>query len=279
MTSLSAIAMLETYPQPSADAFVDNAVAFASGIGARLHGLVLRVDIPDVSNAFSRLLIDVPAMIRKAEAESRANGERLAGSLAAAAGKAGVEATGSEIIDEQVRLGDAAAEAARYYDLSILGVPLREGHSQMLAEAVVFGTGRPTVLLPEAWGRRAMGHVAIAWDGSRVAARAVADAGFLLSRAEKATILTVFDEKPLPGEDIGERLAATLRRPGLAVEVARIMAENGPIGDTLQDRALEFGADILVMGGYGHSRLRDFVLGGATRGILDDPRMPVLLSH
>jgi nucleotide-binding universal stress UspA family protein len=279
MVAPTGIVLLETYPQPSADAVVANAVAFASAVGARLRALSLRVDIPDVSNALSRLLIDLPAMIRKAEAESYANGERLLTAAETAAKAAGVDFSKGEIIDEQVRLGDLAAQAARYCDFAILGVPLVEGSSRMLAEAVIFGSGRPTVLLPEGWKRRAIGHVAIAWDGSRVAARAVADAAFLLARAEKVSVLTVLDEKPLPGDDIGERLAATLRRPNLSVEVARIAAEDGPIGAVLQERALDLGADILVMGGYGHSRLRDFVLGGATQGILEDPRMPVLLSH
>jgi nucleotide-binding universal stress UspA family protein len=279
MAAPTGIVLLETYPQPSSDAVVANAVAFASAVGARLRAVSLRVDIPDVSNALSRLLIDLPAMIRRAEAESHANGERLLAAADAAAKAAGVDFAKDEIVDEQVRLGDLAAEAARYCDFAIVGVPLAEGSSRMLAEAVIFGSGRPIVLLPEGWKRRAIGHVAIAWDGSRVAARAVADAAFLLARAEKVSVLTVVDEKPLPGGDIAERLAATLRRPNLSVEVARIASEDGPIGAILQERALELGANILVMGGYGHSRLRDFVLGGATQGILEDPRMPVLLSH
>jgi nucleotide-binding universal stress UspA family protein len=149
----------------------------------------------------------------------------------------------------------------------------------MTAEAVIFGSGRPTILLPELTQAGNIDHIAIAWDGSRVAARAVADASLLLQRAKMISVLTVVDEKPLPEKDPGERLAARLRKSGLAAEAVQIRAEDCPISVTLQEQAIERGATLLVMGGYGHSRVRDFVLGGATEGILSDLQMPVLLSH
>jgi nucleotide-binding universal stress UspA family protein len=93
------------------------------------------------------------------------------------------------------------------------------------------------------------------------------------------TVVTVTDEKPLPGQDIGERLAQGLRTRGLVAEAASIQAGDRSIGTALQEHALKIGGDLLVMGGYGHSRVRDFVLGGATEGILTDLRLPVLLSH
>jgi nucleotide-binding universal stress UspA family protein len=279
MTRPIAFVPLETYPEPSSERAVANAVALAAGLGADIHALALLIDIPKVSNMFSNLLLDLPAMIRKAEAESRATGGRLLAAIEAAAKAAGVGFDKAELTDEQAAIADSAAASARYYDFAILGIAGAGPSGHMLAEAVVFGSGRPAVLVPDAWQPRPIRHVAIAWDGSRVAARAAADAGFLIARAEKVSVLTVFDEKPLPGKDIGERLAATLRRPGLAVEVARIAAEDTGVGETLQGHALDLGADLLVMGGYGHSRIRDFVLGGATQGVLHDTRMPILLSH
>ena len=124
-----------------------------------------------------------------------------------------------------------------------------------------------------AWQPRAFGHVVIAWDGSRAAARAVADARPFLERASLVSVVTVTDEKQIAEQDGGETLARGLRERGLAVDACPVEAEDRPIAVTLQDHVLRTGADLLVMGGYGHSRIRDFVLGGATRGILDDLRV------
>jgi nucleotide-binding universal stress UspA family protein len=134
-------------------------------------------------------------------------------------------------------------------------------------------------LLPELTTISGIDHVAIAWDGSRVAARAVADAAPLLERAAKVSVITVVDEKPLDREDLAERLARGLSRRGVASQAFAVTCEDCPIGVTLQESAIERGAKMLVMGGHGHSRVRDFVLGGATEDVLDDLRLPLLLSH
>ncbi len=168
---------------------------------------------------------------------------------------------------------------ARYFDLSFVGWEANNATSRMTAEAVVFGSGRPTILLPELSEVVTLDHVAIAWDGSRVAARAVADAGFLLRRVSRISVITVLDEKPLAENDAGERLAGMLRERGLNAQSVSINAQDCPIAETLQKAAIEKGAGLLVMGGYGHSRIRDFVLGGATEGVLSDLSMPILLSH
>ena len=134
-------------------------------------------------------------------------------------------------------------------------------------------------MLPDDIDVGALGHVVVAWDGSRVAARAIADAQPLLAHASMVTVLTVTDEKRLPGQDIGERLAQGLRTRGLVAEAVSIQAGARSIGAALQQHSLKIGGNLLVMGGYGHSRVRDFVLGGATEGILANLQLPVLLSH
>jgi len=92
-------------------------------------------------------------------------------------------------------------------------------------------------------------------------------------------VLTVIGEKRLADDKAGARLAAGLRERGFVAEDLTIDAEDCPVAVTLQEHAIAHGADLLVMGGYGHSRIRDFVLGGATQGTLDDLRLPVLMSH
>jgi nucleotide-binding universal stress UspA family protein len=100
-----------------------------------------------------------------------------------------------------------------------------------------------------------------------------------LQRASKTSVLTVVDEKPLKERDIAQRLASSLAKRGVAAAAISVDAEDSPIGISLQQHAIEEGADLLVMGGYGHPVIRDFVLGGATEDVLDDLRLPVLLSH
>ena len=92
-------------------------------------------------------------------------------------------------------------------------------------------------------------------------------------------MFTVVDEKPLDDETIAERLAASLGRRGIAADAVSVLAEDAPIGISLQEHALKHGAELLVMGAYGHSAVRDFILGGATEDVLDDLRLPVLFSH
>ena len=119
----------------------------------------------------------------------------------------------------------------------------------------------------------------VCWDASRNAARAVADAIPFLERAKAVEIVIVAGERPksdeIPGADIGQHLA----RHGLKVEVKRIVAGDTDVASTLLSHAADSSADFLVMGGYGHSRLREYILGGATRGILSAMTLPTLMSH
>ena len=270
---------LVTYPDANAEAVAANAVALAALIDADIHAVAINPDIPDISNALSKLLLDTPELIRAAEATSRQSGKRLLELIGQEAAAAGVEATTLEVVVPLTELAEAAAMHARYFDLSLIGWEAGNSASRMTAEAVIFGSGRPAILLPEMLSVSSIDHVAIAWDGSRVAARAVADAQIFLERSTRISILTVLDEKPLTDKDAGERLREALHRHGLDAQVVPINAEDCPIAETLQQLAIERGARLLVMGGYGHSRMRDFVLGGATNGVLGDLLMPVLLSH
>jgi len=214
----------------------------------------------------------------RAEAASRHNGERLLAKVTEEGTRQGIAvATESEAVLLATQ-GEIAAEHARYFDLAVVGWAPNDPASRMIAEAMIFGSGRPVVLWPDSASSTTIDRVAIAWDGSRVAARAVHDALPFLMVASKIHVLTASDEKPLKTAG-GERLAASLRERGMNAEAEDIKAEDYPIGMTLQDRAIEKGAELLVMGGYGHSRFRDFVLGGATEGVLADLRLPVLMSH
>lgn len=270
---------LLTYPDAGTAASVRNAVAFARLLGNDLHALTLEVDIPDVSSALSRALMNLPEMIQKAEKLSAQNGAKLLAAARTEAEARNLKLTTGIARAQPPMLGEEAASHARYFDISLIPWAAADPGVRTLAEAVLFGSGRPMILLPEEVPTERLGRISIAWDGSRVAARAVADARMLLERADEISVITVTDEKPLKQEDPGERLTGSLRQIGLKAQFSAARAEDCPIAETLQRHAAGLGADILVMGGYGHSRLRDFVLGGATEGVLFDLRMPILLSH
>ncbi|TIS89762.1 universal stress protein [Mesorhizobium sp.] len=276
---LMAALFLPTYPEANAPKIASNAVAVTSQVGATLHAVAINVDIPDVSNALSGYLLDLPQKIREAEATSRKGGKALLEAVAKEASRGDVTLTTQETNAPPALMGDTAAREGRYYDLCLVGWAPDNQTARMTAEALVFGSGRPTVLLPDSDDVGALGHVVIAWDGSRVAAKAVADARPFLERASMITVVTVTDEKPLARQDIGQRLAQGLRTRGLLAEAMSIQAGDRPIGAALQEHTLRIGGELLVMGGFGHSRVRDFVLGGATEGILSDLRLPILMSH
>ncbi|CAE6861055.1 hypothetical protein R69927_04958 [Paraburkholderia domus] len=149
-------------------------------------------------------------------------------------------------------------------------------------ENLILSCGRPVLLVPYASNERSTGErVLVAWDGSRAATRAVHDALPFMRTAKKTTILTVNGEHDgerarIPGADI----ATVLARHGVRAEIADI--ETGPggsVGEVLLSQVADGGVDLLVMGGYGHARWRELVMGGATRTILRSMSVPVLMSH
>jgi nucleotide-binding universal stress UspA family protein len=173
---------------------------------------------------------------------------------------------------------------ARYADLTVLGqgVDLEDpsGELAWLPEELVLGVGRPVLIVPRYGSFPTVGErVLVAWNGSREATRAVNDALPILRRATAVTVLSIDAEgepyRRVPGADIALHLA----RHGIRTEAASTRSVDLPVGDVLLSFAADCGADLLVMGAYGHSRLREMLLGGATRHILRHMTVPVLMSH
>ena len=150
------------------------------------------------------------------------------------------------------------------------------------ANEVLLACGRPVLFVPYAGRFAQVGkRVLIAWNASREAARAVGDALPLLARADTVDVVafdpdsTASDHGEVPGADIGLFLA----RHGVKVSVARQSGTGIDVGAQILSRAADNGSDLIVMGGYGHARLREFVLGGATRTLLESMTVLVLMSH
>ena len=269
---------LATYPEAVDDEAVLAAAGFAVSLGGMLEVTTFSVDIPRVPSPLAGLLIDIPALVQAAEDKSRSECSRLHNLIRGMGTPPAVNCSSREVLLSG--LLDAAAAEARYYDLAVLPWSRDTASAQHLIEAVVFGSGRPTILVPgSARPAPKLDHIAVAWDGSRVAARALGDAIPLLAEGGRVTVLTVRDEKPLAGAALASLLASSLEKRGVKADPIDIALGEGTIAEALQDRALAAGAQMLAMGGFGHSRIRDFVLGGATTGVFADPRLPVLLSH
>jgi nucleotide-binding universal stress UspA family protein len=170
----------------------------------------------------------------------------------------------------------------RYADLLVLGQDDPESDSAGLLEAVVFDSGRPVLAIPFAGSFKTIGkRVLVGWNASREATRALHDALPLIAKAETATVFLANPTRGLDGhgEEPGADIARHMARHGLKVEVAKVIADDVPDSALLLNHASDMGADLLVMGAYGHSRLREFILGGMTRSLLREMTVPVLLSH
>ena len=177
---------------------------------------------------------------------------------------------------------DTFARIARRFDLSIVSQPRPDspGSDEMFVEAALFGSGRPVLIVPyiQTAGLK-LERVMVCWDGSRAAARATADALPLLARAGTTEVVTVTDgsadQDEIPGIDLAKHLA----RHGIDVELKRLVRGDIDIANVILSHAADTSADLIVMGGYGHSRVREFVLGGVTRGLLKSMTAPTLMSH
>jgi nucleotide-binding universal stress UspA family protein len=268
---------IDTYPEAAPDADILSTMAYAEAMGCGLHVTTFAVDVPPVAMPAESVL-SLEAMVRTVEERSTAECERVKALLERAPGP-GHEPQFSR---RRVPMGaayDTASIEARYFDLSILPWSAKRVAGHDLAQALLFGAGRPVLLVPAGTAAAPVHHVAIAWDESRAAARALGDALPLLSRGVRISVLTVGDEKALQDSAMSESLAAALARRGYETEAVDLALGGRAISAALQAGARAQGAQLLVMGGFGHSRLRQFILGGATTGILKDMTLPVLISH
>ncbi len=180
---------------------------------------------------------------------------------------------------------EAIALHARYADLLILGqTDPHDSQVTMLPDfpgQAVLSAGRPVLLIPYTGDFPQIGkRVLVAWNAGREAARAVTDALPFLQRAAKVTVLAVNPEQFAGhGEQPGADIALFLARHGVKVEASESHSGEVDVGAWLLSRAFDLNADLIVMGGYGHSRMREFAFGGATRSLLGEMTVPVLMSH
>jgi len=171
---------------------------------------------------------------------------------------------------------------ARLHDLVVMGQPDADTPSNGLRPSeVVLAAGRPALIVPYAGEFTELGrNILLAWNGTREAARALHDAMFLIDGAEAVTVLEIDP----PGEDgipdlRAADVVAALQRRGVTAKAESAVSDGTPVADIILSLAADLTVDLVVMGAWGHSRLREFVLGGASRSILQEMTVPVLMSH
>lgn len=183
--------------------------------------------------------------------------------------------------------GNSIAMQGRYADITVIGWSSKTDQDRnradlqkTLFEAALFDSGRPVLLVPETFSR--MGppkRVLIAWSPEREAVRAVNDAMSVLACAEQVTIVVINTGSMMAEKNPGDDMARHLARHDVKVDVKHVPSNGEPVHTVLLNEARYLGADLLVMGGYGHSRTGEWLFGGVTRDILNAADIPLLMSH
>lgn len=256
---------------------------------AQLLGASLTAQIPQLSSdpatwptVITTYPLDVSSLMGETVAVSEKNAAELTEALTQCCSRLKVTLDVRRSLAALYPSPDSLVDLARLHDLLVLPVPEINSFDRSYLEPAIFDTGRPTLILPSGKNARpltGLENVIVAWDYSREAARALSDAMPILARAKHVHVVSISGEKNLRTTstfcDLEKYLVA--HKVNHVVE-QRPLAKGG-VAETLTAYARELNADLLVMGAYGHSRFREFVLGGATRGMLSDPALPVLVSH
>jgi len=263
----------------SRDAAGPYAISVAEAFGAHVAGIAFSYEpvIPPT------IMGTIPASFVESQ---RDENDRAANDARAkfdeAARRAGVSSESRTLSASLAGSADRFATIARRFDLAVVGQaePDRAAPEELIVENALFSSGRPVLVVPYIQkAELTLDRVMVCWDASRNAARAIADAMPFLKRARVIDVVIVASEliksDEIPGADIGQHLA----RHDLKVEVRRIVSPDTDVASTILSHAADTAADFIVMGGYGHSRLREFILGGATRGMLQAMTLPTLMSH
>jgi nucleotide-binding universal stress UspA family protein len=263
------------------DAEVDRAVGICGRLEAHLSVLVLGVAPPPPASPYGVVSNDIWAgEIREGQEEAADRAKALEAKLATTALSTMVT---SQYIDRGT-VATLAARFARYADLTLIS-PQAEGFELMqtwVLNGALFESGRPVLLLPKGpVSFPVVRRLVIAWDASVEASKAVRDAIGLMQKAEAVHAVLI---DPVPsfeghGPEPGADLAAYLGRHGIATTVHRLPREGKDTADVIRRTATDLDADLIVMGGFGHSRLRERIFGGTTTSMMKNPQVPVLMAH
>src|SRR5262245_1044587 len=263
----------------SRDVAADYALSLGAAFDAHVTGIAFAFEPVIPGTVVGGFPLD---FIEASRAEGRKGAQAATARFEKAARNAGVPFESRTLDCTVMGAGDLFGRSARRYDIAVAaqGDPDKPGAEELIIEAALFQSGRPVIVVPYIQKAGfAVDRVLLAWDGSQTAARAIGDAMPIIARAKSAELVIVATERAGRDEITGAGMARHLARHDLKVEIKRIVATDTDVANTLLSYAADSSTDIMVMGGYGHSRMREFILGGATRGILRSMTVPVLMSH
>jgi nucleotide-binding universal stress UspA family protein len=266
-----------TYPDATPPAALPRATDLAATLGAHVTAVVHEVDIPPIENPVADLLLNIKSEAAAAERQSRQVGNDLEQRLKQFASKIGLPLAIERLRAERA-CGELIAERARSFDLTMLLCDPASPDHALVEEDVLFGSGGPVITFPSRDAPSHLAKVAIAWDGSRASSRSVRDALPLLRKAGSVFLLTCTQDKPISPTSIDGALAL-LSAHEIDAKHVPVGLDDRPVGMALQSGAIAHDAGMLIMGAYGHSRMREFIMGGATASVLRDPMLPLFMSH
>ncbi len=273
---------LDTYPDATADWAADQALAFCVSLGGQVTGVAVQATIALKSNRLADFVLNFGELARSEEGRSRAAADQLLDRFETAATAAGVYGGRICPAAEMFEVPEQIAGLARTRDVCVVPYGRDPGPQQGLAEALIFSSGRPVIIVSPQEGhapKTEIGTAVIAWDGGRSAAAALAAALPALRAAKTVVVLTILNEKPSATPAVAEDVIRHLAQHGVEAEALAFDSAGAKIGSVLEHVIERTGVDLLVMGAFGHSRAREFVLGGATRSMIEAPPTAVLLAH
>lgn len=259
------------------EALTRYAIGLAASQGAHLS---IAVGCCKLMAPSAGLLREARALIMRANEERFGHAQTYGADLLTQARVGGATAELELLNDTYVEVSDGLVRRARLADLAVMQ-PSDETFSltQGAAEEVLFASGRPVIFVPPAWqGPFALESVVVAWDGSAKAARAIGDAMPLLAQAKQVEVIAISGDPDATKRVDGAEIAPHLSRHCRNVRVTGLPAGDD-VAETLSNHARLVRADLLVMGAFAHSRLRQLVLGGVTRRMIVDPPVPTLMSY
>ena len=272
--------LLHLSTDATAEFTTDYAVSVAGAFGAHLAGVAFAFEpalsVAPIGGGLPADFIDA----ERAAAEEAAR--RAKAKLDEVARLSAISVESRVIPGSLAHAEDVFSQMARRFDLSIVrqAAPDAVGPEELMIEAALFQSGRPVLIVPHSQrSGMKLDRVMVCWDRSRSATRAIGDAMSFLKLAKSIDVVVVDSEKLKSSELPGAEIARHLARHGLTLELKRIGSGSTDAASTILSYAERVSAGLIVMGGYGHSRLREMILGGVTREILSAMTVPTLMSH
>ena len=272
---------LQSYPTATTPEGIQKCAAIGANLKARVTAVAHDFEVLPAAGPFAgAFVLGAPDSPPLPKSRSRQNAEQVLQHFESAARAVDLA---TEMLLVRATAEDAAAQLvhhARLKDLTLLPIKAHDGRQEALTESLIFKSGRPVLVFDERSSRQlsdSFDHVSIAWDHSAQAARAVADALPLLKGAKSVRIFTMIEDNAKAQSSSGEGLANHLAVHG--IETSFELLKGNPDGEALKAYVRSHQTDLLVMGAYRHSRLREFVMGGTTYAVLGHPPCWVMMSH